>query len=433
MTAILNFINNWSIYSDSMAEKKLGNQPFAFVLITVLIDAIGFGLIIPVMPELLKQLIGDSSEIAVKWGGYLTFVYAAMHFLFGPLIGNLSDRFGRRPILLASLGALVVDYLIMGFANSIWVLFVGRLLAGICGATYPTANAYIADTTTQEQRAQAFGMMGASFGIGFILGPALGGLLGSADPRTPFFVAAGLALVNMLYGWLILPESLADSNRRDFSLSRANPLGAFAHFGRLPQLRMLFVVSLVYSFAHLVYPSTWNFHADARYGWGASQIGWSLMAFGICSAVIQGGLIGSIIKRIGEFRTAVVGLTVNIISFVGFAYAQEPWMLYCWIPISACGAIAGPSINSIMSSRVGPEGQGELQGAIASVSAIANMLGPLMMTQTFSWFSREELETPFFGGAFLLACLLTAIALAIFCLQVKEVTGESQNPKSSQV
>ena len=399
-----------------MADKKIGTQPFAFILITVLIDAIGFGLIIPVMPELLKELIGGQNNVAVKWGGYLTFVYAAMHFLFGPLIGNLSDRFGRRPVLLASLAALFVDYLIMGFANSIWVLFLGRLLAGICGATYPTANAYIADLTTQEKRAQAFGMMGASFGVGFILGPALGGLLGATDPRTPFFAAAALALINMLYGWIILPESLTGKNRREFSIARANPLGAFAHFGKLPQLRMLFLVSLAFSFAHLVYPSTWNFHADGRYQWGALQIGWSLMAFGICSAIVQGGLIGLIIKRLGEFRTALTGLIINVVSFVGFANAQTEWMLYVWIPISACGAIAGPSINSIMSSRVGPEGQGELQGAIASVSAIANMFGPLVMTQTFSWFSRKELETPFYGGAFILAALLTSVAIVLFAL-----------------
>ena len=398
-----------------MSDQKLGTQPFAFVLITVLIDAIGFGLIIPVMPELLKELLGESSEVAVKWGGYLTFVYAAMHFLFGPLIGNLSDRFGRRPVLLASLAALFVDYLIMGFASSITVLFVGRLLAGICGATYPTANAYIADLTSQEQRAQAFGMMGASFGIGFILGPALGGLLGAADPRTSFFVAAGLALVNMFYGMLILPESLPEKNRREFALTRANPLGAFAHFSKLPQLRYLFLVSLFFSFAHLVYPSTWNFHADARYNWGSMQIGWSLMAFGVCSALVQGALIGPIIKRFGEFQTAVAGFAINVISFVGFANASTEWMLFFWIPISACGAVTGPAINSIMTSRVGPEGQGELQGAIASVSAIANMLGPLMMTQTFSWFSRDELESPFYGGAFLLAAALSTIALILFC------------------
>lgn len=400
-----------------MAANKLGNQPFVFILITVVIDAIGFGLIIPVMPELLKELLGQTSEVAVKWGGYLTFVYAAMHFLFGPLIGNLSDRFGRRPILLASLGALVVDYLIMGFAQTIWILFLGRWLTGICGATYPTANAYIADLTTQEQRAQAFGMMGAAFGIGFILGPALGGLLGAADPRTPFFVAAGLALLNMLYGWLILPESLSADHRREFSLLRANPLGAFAHFGKLPHLRWLFLVSLFFSLAHLVYPSTWNFHADARYDWGAAQIGWSLMAFGICSALVQGGLIGVVIRWIGQFRTALLGLTLNLVGFVGFAFATTDWLLYSWIPIAACGALAGPSINAIMSNRVGPEAQGELQGAIASVAAIANMLGPLVMTQTFSWFTRDQLDDPFYGGAFLLAALLTIVALVLFYFQ----------------
>lgn len=411
-----------------MADKKIGSQPFAFILITVVIDAIGFGLIIPVMPELLKGLIGCTSEVAVKWGGYLTFVYAAMHFLFGPLIGNLSDRFGRRPILLLSLAALTVDYLIMGFAQSIWVLFTGRLLAGICGATYSTANAYIADLTTQEKRAQAFGMMGASFGIGFILGPALGGLLGAADPRTPFFVAAGLALLNMLYGWFILPESLTQENRRAFSMVRANPLGAFAHFGKLPQLRMLFLVSLFFSFAHLVYPSTWNFHADARYGWGAEQIGWSLMAFGICSAIVQGGLIGLVLKWLGQQKTAIVGMVFNILGFIGFAFASQSWMIYLWIPVSALGAVAGPSINALMSEKVGPDSQGELQGAIASVSAIANMFSPLIMTQVFSWFLREEASTKFYGSAFLLAAILTGIATTLLIVGFRTQQAAQKKP-----
>ena len=395
----------------SMADKKLNQQSMLFILVTILIDAIGFGLIIPVMPALLEELLGQGSDVAAKWNGYLAFSYAAMHFLFGPLIGNLSDRFGRRPVLLASLAALAFDYIVMGFATNIWVLFIGRILSGICGATFPTANAYIADSTTQDERTKAFGLIGAAFGLGFIFGPAIGGLLGALDPRTPFFAAAGLAILNFLYGAFVLPESLKRENRRDFSLARSNPLGALAHFRKLPALKPLFLTSLLYGFAHLVYPSTWNFHADARYGWDSQQIGWSLMAFGLCSAIVQGGLIGWVVKRLGQKGTAIAGLTANLIGFVGLSVAYEPWMVYAWVPVSSLGAVAGPSINALMSSKVGPDTQGELQGAIASVSSIANMFSPLMMTQVFSYFLSPAAPVHFYGSAFLLAAILTGLAI----------------------
>ena len=250
-------------------------------------------------------------------------------------------------------------------------------------------------------------------------------MLGAANPRTPFFVAAALAVLNMLYGWFVLPESLSVKNRRPFSLVRANPLGAFAHFGKLPRLRLLFMVSLLYSFAHLVYPSTWNFYCDARYGWGAKQIGWSLMAWGICAAIVQGGLIGPVIKRLGEFKTAVLGLAINVVSFIGFAFATNEWLLYMWIPISALGAIAGPSVNAIMSRRVPPDGQGELQGAISSVSAIANMGSPLLMTQAFSFFLSADTPVRFHGGAFILAAMLTLAAMVPLIF-----SGSATEPKS---
>ncbi|MEM9410333.1 MAG: TCR/Tet family MFS transporter [Planctomycetota bacterium] len=410
-----------------MKEQKLRRMPLMFILITILIDAIGFGLIVPVMPALLEELLGESSDVAAKWGGYLTFAYAAMHFLFGPMIGNLSDRFGRRPVLLLSLAALVIDYLIMGFANTIGVLFLGRVLSGICGATFPTANAYIADLTDQEKRTEAFGLVGAAFGIGFILGPALGGLLGSHDARTPFFAAASLALANMVYGFFVLPESLMKENRREFSLARANPLGALAHFKKLAGLKPLFLVSLLYGFAHLVYPSTWNFHADARYQWSSQQIGWSLMAFGICSAIVQGGLIRWIVTRLGQKWTAILGLSLNAIGFVGFAFAYQPWLIFFWIPLSAMGAIAGPSINSLMSSKVGPDSQGELQGAISSVSAIANMFSPLLMTQTFAFFLSSSAPVHFHGSAFILAAILTVAAiLALVFIRETKKTGSNE-------
>lgn len=380
-----------------MTKQPLARQSLYFVLITVLIDSIGFGLIIPVMPELLEELLGINNAGAAVWGGYLGFVYAAMHFLFGPLIGSLSDRFGRRPILLISMAALFVDYLILIFASTIAMLFIGRILTGICGATFATANAYIADVTTEKDRGKAFGLVGAAFGIGFILGPAIGGFLGVLDARAPFYAAAGISFLNMLYGYFVLPESLKKENRRSFSFARANPLGAFRQLRNFPRIKWLFVVCLILFFAHVVYPSTWQFHGKARYGWEASDIGLSLMAFGICSALVQGGLIGKILKRFGEKNTAFIGITCSVIAFAGFTTASQGWMLYCWIPLSALGAVATPAIKSIMSSRVPADSQGELHGTLASLKGIADMISPIMMTQVFAYFANESLEAVDFG------------------------------------
>lgn len=394
-----------------MNDKPLARQSLYFVLITVLIDSIGFGLIIPVMPSLLGELLEVTIADAAVWGGYLGFCYAAMHFLFGPLIGNLSDRFGRRPILLLSMAALVVDYLILALATSIEVLFLGRILTGICGATFATANAYIADVTQEKERGKAFGLIGAAFGIGFILGPVIGGFLGTLDSRAPFYAAAAMAFLNMLYGFFVLPESLDVKNRRKFSLARSNPLGAFRQLRSFPHIKWLFVVCLILFFAHVVYPSTWQFHGSARYGWGSREIGLSLMAFGICSAVVQGGLIGKILKRFGETKTAFIGLTCSIIAFGGFALSTKGWILYCWIPLSALGAMATPAIKSIMSSRVPSDAQGELQGTLSSLQGIANMIGPIMMTQVFTYFANENPIYHFYGSAFVLSGLLLCVAL----------------------
>lgn len=394
-----------------MPQPKLAKQSLFFILITVLIDSIGFGVIIPVMPDLLTELLDSPKADVAVWGGYLAFCYAAMHFLFGPLIGNLSDRFGRRPILLISMAALFVDYLILAFATTITVLFLGRILTGICGATFSTANAYIADVTAEKDRGKAFGLLGATFGMGFILGPAIGGFLGTLDARAPFYAAAGLSLMNMLYGFFVLPESLHQKNRRAFSLQRSNPIGAFSQFSKFPDIKWLFVVCLILFFAHVVYPSTWQFHGAARYGWGSREIGLSLMAFGICSAIVQGGLIGKILKRFGERNTAFFGLSCSIVAYAGYAFAREPWMLYCWIPLSALGAMATPAIKSIMSSHVPSDSQGELQGTLSSLQGIANMISPILMTQVFTYFAQEDAIYQFYGSAFLLSGALVCFAV----------------------
>ena len=379
----------------------------AFILITIAIDSVGFGLIIPVLPALLKELLGANAAEAAPWGGFLAFTYAAMNFLFSPLLGNLSDCFGRRPVLLMSLATLGLDYVLMGFAHSIWLLVLGRVLSGVSGATQATAKAYIADITAPGERARAFGLIGAAFGIGFILGPAIGGVLGDISARAPFFAAAGLAMANVIYGWRVLPESLRPDKRRAFHLSRSNPLGTFARLARLPSVRWLLLAVLLFNFAQVVYPATWSFHGDARYQWDSRQIGFSLMAVGIGFTLVQGVLIGPILRRLGPGRTAVFGLLCNLVAFVGFTFASEAWMIYAWIVVAALGAVGGPSVSALMSQRVADNAQGELQGAISSVQALAHMAGPLVMTQTFSYFADYE----FYGAAFALAAVLTLLSL----------------------
>ena len=400
--------------------RELGKNAFAFVLVTVTLDMIGFGLIVPVMPALLKELSGLTAEEAVVWGGALTATYAVMNFLAGPTLGNLSDRFGRRPVLLASIGTLAIDFLIMGFAGTLAILFIGRALAGISSATFSTANAYIADVTTPEDRGRAFGMIGAAFGIGFIVGPALGGLLGEVfGTRAPFFAAAGLAALNFAYGLFVLPESLKPENRRPFDWRRANPFGAFAHFAKVPQVAWFLAAVGLFALAHSVYPSTWNFHGEIRYDWTEGEIGLSLALVGVGAAVVQAGLMGRIISALGPIRTAALGIVVNVAALFGFALAGAPWMAYAIIPISALGGITGPAINMIMSNLTPANAQGELQGAAASLQALAMIFSPIMMTQTLHHFSKDDAAVYFPGAAFLLAAILTAACALPFWLGVR--------------
>ena len=401
------------------APRKHGRNAFLFVIITVLIDTIGFGLMVPVLPSLIEELMQLGPEDAVAWGGALTATYALMNFLSGPTLGSLSDRFGRRPVLLVSIATLAVDFIIMGLASSIVLLFIGRALSGVSSATYSTANAYIADVTTPEARGKAFGMVGAAFGIGFIIGPGIGGILGEIHTRLPFFAADGLCAVNFLYGYFVLPESLSRENRRRFKWRRANPLGALKHFSRLPKVSWFLGSVFIFAFAHAVYPSTWSFHGEIRYDWSPKEIGLSLAAFGIGSAFVQAGLIGIILKRIGAFNTAVLGLTVNVLAFTGLAFAGLGWMAYALMPLAALGGVAGPAVNSIMSNQTPKDAQGELQGASASLQSFALIFSPLMMTQALHHFSRAEAPILFPGAAFLLAAGLTALAILPFLIGVR--------------
>ncbi|MEM9668979.1 MAG: TCR/Tet family MFS transporter [Pseudomonadota bacterium] len=399
---------------------KSGNNAFLFVIVTVMLDMMGFGLIVPVIPALLTELSGLSAEEAVVWGGALTATYALMNFIAGPTMGNLSDRFGRRPVLLASIGTLAIDFLIMGFANTLAILFVGRALAGISSATFSTANAYIADVTTPEERGRAFGFTGAAFGLGFIIGPAAGGLLAEAfGTRAPFFVAAGLAGINFLYGVFVLPESLVPEKRRAFEWRRANPLGAFKHFRRVPGVAWFLLVIGLFALSNSVYPSTWNFHSVIRYGWSEGEIGASLALVGLGAAIMQAGVLGMIIKRIGLVRTIAVGVTFNTIAMVSFAFASEPWMAYAFIPLASIGGILGPSVNAMVSNLTPEDAQGELQGASASLQSLAIVFAPLMMTQTLHAFSKDDAIIHFPGAAFLLSASLMALCTVPFLLGLR--------------
>ncbi|MEQ8557350.1 MAG: TCR/Tet family MFS transporter [Henriciella sp.] len=405
--------------TEAPATRKHGKNAFLFVIVCVAMDMIGFGIIIPVMPSLLEELTGNPAEETIVIAGYLMATYGLLNFVAMPTIGNLSDRFGRRPVLLVSIATLGIDFIIMGLADSVWLLFVGRALTGISSATFSTANAYIADVTEPEERGKAFGMIGAAFGIGFILGPALGGFLGSIDTRLPFFGAAALSILNFLYGAFVLPESLRKEDRRAFNITRANPFGAVKHFSRLPKVAWFIVAFGIFQFAHSVFPSTWNFYADIRYNWSEAQIGLSLAAVGLGSALTQVLLIGPSIKRFGPVRTALGGIVITVFSLTLFSLAVSGWMIYAIIPLSALGGVFGPSLNQVMSGLTPRNAQGELQGATASLNAFSIIFAPLLMTQTLHAFSAADAPVYFPGAAFLLAAILTGLSLIPFFLGIR--------------
>lgn len=401
-------------------SQKPGKNAFMFVVVAVIMNMISFGIIMPVMPALLEDITGLMAEQSVSIGGWLSMVFAVANFFAMPILGGLSDRYGRRPVLLASIAMLGIDLLIMGLAPTLAVLFIGRFLGGMFSATYSVANAYIADVTEPEERGRAFGMMGAAFGFGFILGPVFGGLLGEINPRLPFFVAAGIAGINFLYGLFILPESLPKEDRRDFSITRANPFGAMVHFSKVPRVAWFIIAIGLFQIAHAVYPSTWNFHGEIRYDWSEFEIGLSLAAVGLGSAVSQALLTGYLIKRFGPMRAGMIGLITNAIALLLFALADAPWMAYAVIAVSAIGGVAMPAINTITSTLTPRNAQGELQGAQASMMAFTLIFSPVLMTQTLQYFATLPDSNPLQtgGAAFLLAAIITSMALVPFMIGV---------------
>lgn len=385
---------------------KNGKAALGFIFITVLIDVIGLGIIIPVLPQLITELTGGTISDASVIGGWLMFAYASMQFLFAPILGGLSDQYGRRAILLFSLFGFAIDYVFMALAPTIGWLFIGRLIAGVTGASFTTASAYIADVSTPEKRAQNFGMLGAAFGLGFIIGPMTGGILGEYGPRIPFFAAAGLSALNWLYGYFVLPESLSQENRRKFTWKRANPWGTLTQLKRYPVvIGLVFSLVLIYVAAHAT-QSTWAYFTIEKFQWSEAQVGYSLGFVGFMIALVQGVIIRPVVKRVGQVNAVYVGLVFNALGFVLIALATEGWMLYAIMIPYALGGLAGPSLQGIMSNSVPGNEQGELQGGLTSLISLTSIVGPPLMTGIFGYFTDKDTQlylpsAPFYLGAVL--------------------------------
>lgn len=384
-----------------------------FIFITILVDVIGLGIIIPVVPKLIMQLTGEGNSVASEYGGWLTFAYAVMQFLFAPVLGNLSDRFGRRPVLLFSLLGFGIDYIFVAFAPTIAWLFVGRVIAGITGASFTTASAYIADISPPEKRAQNFGLVGAAFGLGFIIGPVLGGLLGSVGTRIPFLTAACLSLLNALYGYFVLPESLPKANRRKFEWKRANPMGSLLQLKRYPKISGL-IISLVFVYiaAHAV-QSTWTFYNIEKFKWDEKTMGISLGVIGFLVLLVQGLLIRKVIPKIGQEKSVYTGLFLYSVGFLLFGIATEGWMMFAFSIVYCLGGIAGPALQGIISNQVPANEQGELQGGLTSLMSATSIIGPPLMTTLFAWFTRPDGKVYLPGAPFLAGSVLTLISTVL--------------------
>jgi len=397
-----------------------------FIFVTILIDTIGFGIIIPVLPNLIMELTHSTTSAAARIGGWLLFAFAIMQFLCAPILGGLSDRHGRRPILLGSLFGFGLDYIFLAMAPDIAWLFVGRIIAGMMGASFTTAGAYIADISSREKRGQNFGIIGAAFGLGFIIGPAMGGLLGEYGSRVPFLAAAVLSLLNFLYGLFILPESLKSENRRPFEWKRANPVGSMINLKRYPVvLGLVASLVLIYIAAHAV-QSNWSYYTIEKFKWNSSTIGASLAAVGLLIAIVQGGLIRIIIPAWGQKPSLYLGLGLYSIGFVLFALATEGWMMFAFLIPYCLGGIAGPALQGIISSQVPSNEQGELQGALTSLMSVTSIFGPLLMSQLFSYFTASDAPVYFPGAPMIMGAVLTLLSLL---LALRALTGFSADHK----
>jgi DHA1 family tetracycline resistance protein-like MFS transporter len=386
----------------------------AFIFVTLVIDILGIGLIAPILPKLVSTFVEnqDVSKASAIYGG-LTALYSLMQFLCAPILGSLSDRFGRRPVLLVSLLGVGLDYFVLAWAPNLMWFFVGRIVAGITGANIATASAYIADVTPPEKRAAGFGLIGAAFGIGFVAGPALGGLLGDVGLRVPFLVAGGLALLNWFYGLLIVPESLSKENRRAFSWRRANPIGSLAALRRHPVVFGLAGTHFLLYLGHQVLPSMWVLYTGYRYGWGPGKTGLSLAIVGIMAGIVQGGLTKIVVRRLGEQKSLVCGLTIAVLAYAAYGFATQGWMIYVILVWASLGGVAGPAIQSIITRNVDANEQGAVQGALTSLGSIAGIIGPIVATALFSFFISDRAPIYMPGSPFFFSSGLTAIAILL--------------------
>lgn len=400
-----------------------GRLPIFVIITTVTLDAMGVGLIMPVMPALLREVEGGSLAQAAIWGGIMSAAFAVMQFLFGPVIGALSDRWGRRPVLLISLLAMAADYVIMALAGSLWLLLAGRILGGITAATHSTANAYMADISAPHEKAQRFGLLMAGFGVGFVLGPILGGLLAEYGTRAPFWAAGALAFANAALGFGVLQESLPRRRRRRFSWARANPFGAFRAVARLAGVAPLLAVFFLFHVATYVYPAVWAFFLTERFGWGEGTIGLSLGIYGLSYALAMAFLVQPAMARLGPRGTVIFGLGMECITLVLIASLSDGRVLLAMIPIAALGSLAMPALQAAMSDSVSPSAQGELQGLLTSVNALAMACAPVLMTQTFAHFTAASAPLYLPGAPFLLAAALMVLCLALFLGQRQGALG----------
>lgn len=397
----------------------LVRRGLVLVFVILFLDVVGIAIIMPVLPALLHELTGDDISAAAVDGGWLMLIYAAMQFLFAPLIGNLSDRFGRRPVLLASVLTFAIDNLICAAATTLWMLYLGRALAGISGGSYATCSAYIADISDDTNRARNFGLIGVAFGVGFTVGPVIGGLLGELGPRVPFLGAGLLSLANFVASWFLLPETLAPQNRRRFDWRRANPLGALRQMRHYPGIGWVMAVMTLYWLSHAVYPSIWSFVTTYRYGWSEAQIGLSLGAYGVGAALMMLLVLPRVIRAFGEWRTALFGMAVSAAGLMAFGLSWEGWMIYLVIFASAPEALADPPLRSIAAAKVPPSAQGELQGAMTSLSSLTTIIGPILFTQVFFRFTGENAVAELPGAPFMLASVIMMAAIVLFLRRIK--------------
>jgi DHA1 family tetracycline resistance protein-like MFS transporter len=404
-----------------------------FILITVFVDVIGWGLIIPVMPDLIAGMKHIPVNIASAYGGWLLFAYAVMQFIFAPVLGNLSDKYGRRPVLLFSLLGFAVDYLFLALAPSYGWFFVGRIIAGITGASFTTASAYIADISTPQDRAKNFGMIGAAFGLGFIIGPAIGGMLSGFGIRAPFYAAAGLCFVNFLYGYFILPESLDKEHRRPFEWRRANPIGTLLQIKKYPAIGGLMIaLFFVYLAVHAV-QSNWSYFTEFRFNWSHKMIGYSLALAGLLVASVQAGLVRIVNPKLGNEKSVYIGLLFYSFGLFLFAFASQSWMMFAFLVPYCLGGIAGPALQAIMTGNVPKNEQGELQGALTSMMSITTIIGPLLMNNLFTWFTKQSAALYFPGAPFFLGAILILLSTYLAYVSLRKGLHVAVEPVGKDV